>query len=73
MQLPWVRLGPRPATLRGQPGRNRTEREAPQESPAERKQEGKVRIRSKVCVHYCQRNQPPLEEPALGKSANAAR
>ena len=73
VQLPWVHLGPRPATLQGQLGRSRTEREAPQENPAERKQEGKVHIRSKVCVHYCRRNQPPLEEPVLGKSTNAAR
>lgn len=72
VQLPWLCLGPRPATPQGQLGTGRTEREGPQESPAERK-EGKVHIGSKVCVHYCWRNQPPLEEPALGKSANAAR
>lgn len=32
-----------------------------------------MHIRSKVCVHYCWRNQLLLEEPGLGKSANAAR
>lgn len=72
MQPPWVCLGPQLATLCGQLGRSRTEQEGPQERLAERKQEGKVHIRSKVCVHYCQRNQPLLEEPVLGKSANAA-
>lgn len=61
------------AGSQGQLGRSRTEQEeAPQESPAERKQQGKVHITSKLCVHYCWRNRPQLREPALGKS-NAAR
>lgn len=70
--LPRLCLGPRPATPPRRLGTSRTEREGPQESPAERK-ERKVHTGSKVCVHYCWRNPPPLEEPALGKSANAAR
>lgn len=71
-RAPWCPcLGSALAGSQGQLGRSWTGQEAPQESPARRKQEGKVHITGKVCVHYCWRNQPRLREPALGKSGAA--
>lgn len=62
-----VRLPDPPCQQLCRASRSGTEREAPR-SPIEREQEGKVHRRSEVCAHFCQRNQPPMGEPAVGKA-----